>query len=201
MALGDNKNVLVGNPDVNGGLWVSDLISDVASLPTATSNLSEAGFVPAGYISEDGITEANERDTDKVKAWGGSTVRVLQNEHTVTYSFTFLELGNREVLKLLYGDENVIIDGDTTTIKKNSKVLPHKTWVIEILDGEEKLRIVVPDGQITETGERQFSHSAVLQVEVTIEAFEDANGEKSYEHQTKVTSGGDNGGETDPENP
>ena len=197
MALGDNKNVLVGIPDVSGGLWVSDLVSDTASLPKADTELATAGFTAVGFISEDGITEANERDTDKVKAWGGDTVRILQNEHTITYSFTFLEMGNPEVLKLLFGEDNIETSGDTTTIKKNAKVLEHKTFVIEVLDGDKKIRLVVPDGQITETGERQFSHNAVLQVEVTIEAFSDADGNKGYEYHTAVTDGG----ETDPENP
>ena len=201
MALGDNKNLLVGIPDVSGGLWVSDLVSETSALPKADTELTTAGFTAVGFISEDGITEANERDTDKVKAWGGDTVRILQNEHTITYSFTFLEMGNPEVLKLLFGEDNIETSGDTTTIKKNAKVLEHKTFVIEVLDGDKKIRLVVPDGQITETGERQFSHNAVLQVEVTIEAFSDSDGNKGYEYHTEVTSGGDNGGETDPENP
>ena len=201
MALGDNKNVLVGIPDVSGGLWVSDLVSETSALPKADTELTTAGFTAVGFISEDGITEANERDTDKVKAWGGDTVRILQNEHTITYSFTFLEMGNPEVLKLLFGEDNIETSGDTTTIKKNAKVLEHKTFVIEVLDGDKKIRLVVPDGQITETGERQFSHNAVLQVEVTIEAFSDVDGNKGYEYHTEVTSDGDNGGETDPENP
>ncbi|MGP5930339.1 phage tail tube protein [Corynebacterium glyciniphilum] len=196
MALGDNKNVLVGIPDVSGGLWVSDLVSETSALPTASTELAES-FTAVGFISEDGITEANERDTDKVKAWGGDTVRILQNEHTITYSFTFLEMGNPEVLKLLFGEDNIETSGGVTTIKKNAKVLEHKTFVIEVLDGDKKIRLVVPDGQITETGERQFSHNAVLQVEVTIEAFSDADGNKGYEYHTAVTDGG----ETDPENP
>lgn len=191
MALGDNKNVLVGIPDVSGGLWVSDLVSETSALPTSSTELGTAGFTAVGFISEDGITEANERDTDKVKAWGGDTVRILQNEHTITYSFTFLEMGNPEVLKLLFGEDNIETSGGVTTIKKNAKVLEHKTFVIEVLDGDKKIRLVVPDGQITETGERQFSHNAVLQVEVTIEAFSDSEGNKGYEYHTEVTAGGD----------
>lgn len=185
MALGDNKNVLVGIPDVNGGLWVADLVDDVADLPDAEADLEAAGFTAVGFIGEDGVTEANERDTDKIKAWGGDTVRVIQNDHTVTYSFTFLELGNPEVLKLIYGEDNVEVDGDSYTVKKNAKILPHKTWAIEVLDGDRKIRLVIPDGQITETGERNFVHSDVLSVEVTIEAFTDEDGNKGYEYQVQ----------------
>ena len=58
--------------------------------------------------------------------------------------------------------------------------------MIEVLDGDHKIRLVIPDGQITETGERQFSHNSVLQVEVTVEAFSDSDGNKGYEYHTKV---------------
>ena len=186
MALGDTKNVLVGIPDVSGGLWVGDLVEDTTSLPDASTTLADAGFTSVGFISEDGVTEASERDTDKIKAWGGDTVRVIQNEHSLTYSFTFMESGNHEVLKLIFGDDNVEIDGENVIIKKNSKVLPHKTWVIEVLDGEKKIRLVVPDGQITETGERVFVHSDVIKMEITVEAFNDSEGNKGYEYHTKV---------------
>ena len=151
MALGNTQDVLVGIPDSSGGLWVADLIEDTALLPGADTDLEVAGFVPAGFIGEDGVTEANDRDTDKIKAWGGDTVRVIQNDHTITYSFTFLELGNAEVLKLIYGEENVEVSDDQIQVKKNSQVLPHKTWVIEVFDkgADRKIRLVVPDGQIT----------------------------------------------------
>lgn len=185
MALGNTQNVLVGIPDSSGGLWVGDLIEDTAKLPDASTDLAGAGFVPAGFIGEDGVTEANERDVDKIKAWGGDTVRVIQNDHTITYSFTFLELGNFEVLKLIYGDENVERSGDQIIVKKNSQVLPHKTWVIEVFDKgtDRKIRLVIPDGQITETGDRNFTHSDVISMEVTIEAFVDKDGNKGYEYQ------------------
>lgn len=188
MALGNTKDVLVGIPDNSGGLWVADLIEETSSLPTADSSLADAGFKPVGFIGEDGVTEANDRDTDKIKAWGGDTVRVIQNDHTITYSFTFLELGNADVLKLIYGDENVEVNGDQVVVKKNSDVLPHKSWAIEVFDrgADRKVRLVVPDGQITETGERNFTHSDVISMEVTIEAFVDADGNKGYEYQTKV---------------
>lgn len=188
MALGNTRNVLVGIPDSSGGLWVGDLIEDSALLPDATTDLAEAGFIPAGFIGEDGVTEANERDVDKIKAWGGDTVRVIQNDHTITYSFTFLELGNFEVLKLIYGDENVEQSGDQIIVKKNSQVLPHKTWVIEVFDkgADRKIRLVIPDGQITETGDRNFTHSDVVSMEVTIEAFVDKEGNKGYEYQVEA---------------
>lgn len=188
MALGTTKNVLAGIPDVAGGLWVKDLIEDPAQYPKAGADLKADGWTHVGFISEDGVTEANERDTEKVKAWGGDTVRVLQNDHTQTFAFSFFELGNPEVLKLIYGDENVTVGSDgKVEVKQNSKVLPHKSFMIQVLDGNTKIDKFIPDGQITETGELQMTHSAVMSVEVTMEAFVDKQGNKVYTTQSQVT--------------
>lgn len=194
MALGNTKNVLAGIPDSAGGLWVKDLIKDQKDYPKQDTVLKDAGWTHVGFISEDGVTEANERDTEKVKAWGGDTIRVLQNEHTQTFTFTFSELGNPEVLKLIYGDENVTVGSDgKVEIKQNSKVLPHKSFCIEVLDGTKKIRKFIPDGQITETGELQMTHSAVMSVEATLEAFVDELGNKVYTTMTDTAAAADPG--------
>lgn len=204
MALGNTKNVLAGIPDVAGGLWVKDLIEDPSQYPKAGADLKADGWTHVGFISEDGVTEANERDTEKVKAWGGDTVRVLQNDHTQTFAFSFFELGNPEVLKLIYGDENVTVTDGKVEVKQNSKVLPHKSFMIQVLDGDTKIDKFIPDGQIIETGELQMTHSAVMSVEVTVEAFVDKQGNKVYTTQSTAaapvggaeTSGRDTGSET-----
>ena len=198
MALGNTANVLAGIPDSSGGLWVADKVVESADYPEAATELAAAGFKAVGFISEDGVTESQERDVEKVKAWGGDTIRVLQNEHTKTFAFTFAEMGNIDVLKLVYGDENVIEGADgAIDILHNSKTLPHKSFVIEVLDGNKKIRKFIPDGQIIETGELQLVHSGIMSMEVTIEAFPDADGNKVYESHSAVTAGG----QTDPENP
>lgn len=188
MALGNTQNVLAGIPDASGGFWAGPLV-EKASYPTASSDLKEAGLVSVGFINEDGVTEASERDTEKVKAWGGDTIRVLQNEHTMTYTLTFAELANPDVLKLIYGDENVTVGEDgSVEVKHTSKTLPHRSFAIEVLDGETKIRKFIPDGQITETGELQLVHSGIMSIEVTIEAFPDVDGVKVYTTQSKVTA-------------
>lgn len=200
MALGDTKNVLAGIPDVSGGLWVKDLNDGDNSLGP-TDNPGDEGWVHVGFISEDGVTEANERDTEKVKAWGGDTIRVLQNDHTQTFSFSFFELGNPEVLKLIYGDDNVhVSDSGEVDIDQNSKVLPHKKFLIEVLDGNNKIRKYIPDGQIIETGELQMTHSAVMSVEVTVEAFADDFGNKVYTSLIPLNARGRARSETTEEN-
>ena len=76
MALGNTQDVLVGIPDSYGGLWVADLIEDTALLPGADDDLKAAGFVPAGFIGEDGVTEAKDRKSTRLNSSHGEQSRM-----------------------------------------------------------------------------------------------------------------------------
>src|SRR5699024_2477043 len=68
----------------------------------------------------------------------------------------------------------------------NADVLEHRTWVFELKDGDNRIRVVVPDGQITTRGEINYTHAGAIQYEVTIEAVPDVDGNKAI----KVTDDG-----------
>lgn len=175
-------NVVAGVPLATGGILIGDLTA--AEPSTAVSALT--GFTAAGYIGEDGVTETNERSTDRIRAWGGDTVKVVQTEHNVTYQFTFLETLNVNVLEAVYGEDNVTTTAATVStgtlheVQVNSSTLPHKSYVFEVKDGDAKIRIYVPDGQITEVGDITYSDSEVIGYQVTVEAFADELGNKAY---------------------
>lgn len=284
------SNVVSGSPLATGGVLIGAL---TATAPTSAKG-ALTGYTAAGYIGEDGVTETNERSTEKVRAWGGDTVKVVQTEHGVSYSFTFLETLNSDVLKAVYGDANitttaavaalaapVVTLGATATtggtfaagtyfwkvtatdangetigsnevtatlaangtqvlnwgaitgatgykvyrgttaggqdklittlgtvttytdtgtagtaasvpstnttgagtrhkVSMNSTTLPHRSYVFEVKDGNAKVRIYVPDGQITEVGDVTYSDAEVVGYEVTVETFADSAGNKAY---------------------
>jgi hypothetical protein len=179
----DVLNVLAGKPLATGGV-----LRDPASstgLPTdATTPL--VGPTALGYIGEDGLTETIDRSTDKVKAWGGDVVKVVQTDFSVSYGFTFYESINADVLKAVHGDENVDLTpataahGNQTVTKINSTELPKSEWFFEVRDGQAKIRIYVPIGQITAVGEVNYNDGAVIGYPVTLEAFPDADGNQAY---------------------
>lgn len=174
--------VLAGVPLATGGILIGALTA--AEPSTAVSALT--GFTAAGYIGEDGVTETNERSTDRIRAWGGDTVKVVQTEHNVTYQFTFLETLNADVLKAVYGTSNVTTTAATVStgtlheVAINASTLPHQSYVFEVKDGLAKIRIYVPDGQITEVGDITYSDSEVIGYQVTVECFADELGNKAY---------------------
>jgi hypothetical protein len=175
-------NVVAGVPLATGGILIGALS---AAAPT-TAQGALPGFTAAGYIGDSGVVETNERSTDKIRAWGGDTVKVVQTEHNVSYQFTFLETLNADVLKAVYGDDNVTTTAATAStgtlheVSINGATLPHKSYVFEVKDGDAKIRIYIPDGQITEVGDVAYSDGEVVGYEVTVEAFGDDLGNKAY---------------------
>src|SRR5699024_4270112 len=108
-----------------------------------------------GYLSTDGVTESSERATEVIRAWGGDKVRTVQTEYGTTLSLTLIESRRAEALRLVFGDDNVDVASTpgTVTVKRNSKVLPHRQFIIAMLDGEESSHLDIGYGQVTEVGD------------------------------------------------
>lgn len=175
-------NVASGKPLASGGIWLAPIGS---TAPANVSAALHAAYKSAGYIGEDGVTEGGERSTTKIKAWGGDVVKVVQDEHSLTYTFRFIEAMNGDVLKAVYGSANVtttpatVSSGTIHQVKVTGESLPHFQIVFEIKDGDNRIRISAEDVQITEVGEITYSDGDVIGYEVTIECFADSEGVKA----------------------
>lgn len=178
-------NVFAAMPRATGALLRGTLGG--GTLPTsAKTDITSATYqwlVDQGYIGEDGFTQSESRDTDKKKAFGGKVVKVLQTDYSLTVQFAFLESINATVLKSIYGEENVEVrlDGEIV-VRKNSKMSPHASWVIDVYDGNALNRSVIGDGQIIEVDDIVKVHSDTIMYTVTMECFEDANGDNMVEY-------------------
>ena len=178
-------NVFNALPPVTGPIFWGPLGT---TGPTNETTALAAALKSLGYIGEDGVTLTEGRDTTKIKAFGGDTVLVVQTDHTVTLQFSVLEFMNEEVAKAVSGDSNVVVTPTTSTIGtrissvKNAKKLPHKTWAVDVLDDNKKLRLWVPDGQVTTIGDAQLVHTNVISRQLTVECFADSLGNKLYEY-------------------
>ena len=68
--MADAKLVTVSKPKVGGAVWRAPLGT---TLPTDATTALDKAFKSLGYISEDGMTNANSPESDSIKAWGGDT--------------------------------------------------------------------------------------------------------------------------------
>lgn len=171
--------ILTGKPlTATGGVRFADPTE--TSPVDAKTPLAEA-FQFGGYVGEDGVTRSTDASDEKIKAWGGDTVKIVRTEHSVSYTFQFMESANAVILRLINGDENVEVDSDTglITVKQTAAIPPRKQFVLDMADNEGHVRELIKDGQITSSGEVNFVHSDVIRYEVTIEAFPDKDGVKA----------------------
>lgn len=180
-------NVNIGKPKVGGAIYRAALGT---TLPTNATASLDAAFACLGYASDDGLTNSNSPTSNNIKAWGGDIVYTYNSDQTDTFSFTLIESSNTDVLKAVYGDDNVSGDLSTgITISANATEKGASSWVFElVLQGGGAKRIVVPKAFVTEIGEIAYSDESAVGYQITITAMVDESGNTHYEYLTSASA-------------
>ena len=185
MAANSSANVSVGKPMAAGGIYsgattVTKPVNATAALATGIENL--------GFVSDEGLTNSIEMDTEEIQEWGGNTVLTVRTSRTEKFQWTFIET-NELVLKEVYGQENVTKASDALTVLHNGAELPQRLYVFEIaLTGNKVKRIVVPLGKITEIGDVVYASGEPIGYQVTLSCSPDASGVTVYEYIAPVVT-------------
>lgn len=172
--------VVAGKPKVGGAIWSAPLGT---TLPTDATTALNVAFKDLGYVSDDGLTNELTTDTEEIKAWGGDTVLTAQTGTSDTFTYKLIEALNIEVLKEVYGANNVT--GTLATgikISVNSKEKIEHVIVIETIVRDKFKRIVLPIAKIKEMAEITYVDGEPVGYEVTVQALPDSNGNTHYEY-------------------
>ena len=126
------------------------------------------GFVEIGWISEDGVDEALEQNSEVFRAWqGAKVVRRKVTSSDRTFKFQALE-ENLATHGLKYrGQAPTVATGVATTTVKNQTAQDTRAWVFDLVDGGVTKRFVIPAGDYTMTGSIQYKGDSM-----TIHEFE-----------------------------
>ena len=182
-------NVSTGKPKITGAVFRAPLGTE---LPTdATTQLGSA-FVGLGYVSDGGLSNANDMSISSIKAWGGMIVYRSLEELTDNFSLVLIESKNANVLKAVYGDDNVTEDASGelhVAVKAEDPV--EAVWVFDmVLRGGIAKRIVIADGAITSRDEITYNDSDAIGYGITISAYPDENGKTHDEYIEAETVSG-----------
>ena len=175
------NEVTAGKPNVVGAVFR-------APLGTVLPNDAKTALIDAykdlGYVSEDGVTNTNSPESENIKAWGGEIVYTSQTEKNDEFVLTLISSLNVEVLKTIYGDNNVTESDGLITVKATSDEQVESVYVIDmILRNGALKRIVIPDGKITEIGDVTYKDDEVTGYELTITGLS-LDGVTHYEYIT-----------------
>lgn len=175
----DASNVGVGKPKVTGAVSVA---KSGSTLPTDAIAELDAAFKALGYCNEDGVTVAEERDSEDIAAWGGDTVYTSQTAYKESVTFTPIEC-NKYVVQLMYGEDNVTVEAGKMIVKHTGAELPEVCIIIETVPNAKTVaRYVIPRAKLTEKGDLTLNDSDPIGRELTFTALPDESGVTMYEY-------------------
>lgn len=153
-AMFDSSNVGIAKGRAGGYCLIAPKGTAVEQFEDMTKTLSSfltvSGVSSAGYISEDGVTKTVDVDSDDQKDWAGKVISSPISSYSESISCTFLE-SRLGVLKAVFGDDNVTVEGATTTVRHNENFNGAHVYVFDSVVSDTKVkRTIIPLGVINE---------------------------------------------------
>ena len=188
MAHTNVRNTQVARAGLAGGIFRYPLGT---VLPTDATSVRPtiAGWNPRlGGCDETGFTVSSKRDKDNKRDWNGDKVRSIQTGKDDTGKFVLIEPKSPQAKAMLYGDANVTVvpatasHGTQITAQSTSDVLPHHSYVVDTIDGDDKIRTCIADAQVSETGDIIFQSKDWTVYGITLEMFPDSQGRTWVEY-------------------
>lgn len=175
----NSANVTAGKPRIGGGIYIAPAGT---TLPTDAKTALSSDFLALGYVSEDGVVNSNSPESENIKAWGGDNVLTIMTSREDTFTFTLIEVMNINVLKLVYGDDNVTgaLSTGITVTANNGELESHVIVIDTILKGGVMQRTVIPAGTVSEVGDITYKDDEAVGFETTVSCEADASGNTHY---------------------
>ena len=183
------SDVRIGAPEqgVTGAIKHAPLGTPLPTL----SSISKTGvqldsdFAGNEYVSEEGLTLTPNMSTTDIKDWSKATVRKVLEGFDGTLGWTMIST-NEEAMKVAFGSANVTANaangthGNQTRTGLGAELPERQSFVFLMKDGDARIVIVVPEGQVTEVSEVNFAANAAVGWGVTLSCYPDSNGKSIY---------------------
>lgn len=179
-----SKNIFVGLPDqLTTGAILSGVETD--TIPAGIDAFVWTGKSESGYISEEGVTLTPNDSTESIKDWSGTELRRILTEFTGEITWEHLEL-SQGAMENYFGTGFVSVvaptasKGTQTKASLGKNALPVRSWYFKVKDGNRRIVIFVPHGQIVGRGEITLLANDAVRLPVTLATYPDAAGQNIY---------------------
>lgn len=179
----DSTKVLVGAADQSTtGAVLSGAVLTTIPATFADAEKALASMTDSGYVSEDGLTLTPDISTTEITEWNKSVVRKVIDSFDGTLGVTLIQ-ADAAGWKQALGDEYVTETAATKTagaqthIKMGAHLAPERAWGFKMKDGDKRVIIIVPKGQVTTLDEMSFTATDAVKLPLTISAYDDGAGE------------------------
>ncbi len=166
----------------NGGGWAAPVGTAQPVNPSATPG---APWLALGAISEEGLTNGVEEDTQSFTPWGlSSPFRTVVSSSVRTFQLTVWEtfrpiirgLHNRlEVADLVPDEDGIVTYAESATQRPD-----RRSFIFDVYDGNTWERAYVPEGEITERSEVTYQQTEMTGYQWTISTYPDSAGNLVY---------------------
>lgn len=139
----------------------------------------------SGYISEDGLSVTVTRSTTPIRDWSKNAVRNLLTEFSGAIALSFLQV-DEFAAKRMFGASNVTVTaataltGEIDKIAIGAELPPIEAWCFSMKDGNARIRVLVPCGQMTDVNQIDFKPDAGNIIGGTLAAYDDGTGHSIY---------------------
>ena len=179
----DSQKVTAGRPKVGGAVFSATLGSSLV-IPTDASTALTSDFKDLGYVSEDGVTQTMSNDTTDVKEWGGNTVLSIDDNFADQWKMKLIEATNIDVLKEVFGQNNVTVDSNGhITIAASAVGRDYRCYVVDmVLRNGGIRRVVLPNAKIASVEDITHGAKDAVGYGITLKCAPDASGKSHYEY-------------------
>ena len=185
MATMNANEVGVGSAAATGAIWVAP---KGTALPADATTALGSTFKLLGFTSDAGVQISESSSTEALRAWEGRTeVYNVRTEYTESVAFAPIQC-NEDVAKLTWGDDMVVVDGQSGTItaKHHGKTLEPVVIVIETTPRENMVKRYCGTFQLIERGEIALDATQFDGRQLTFNSIADSNGVTMYEHTATI---------------
>lgn len=155
------------------------------AMPADARTALASAWDDGGYVSEDGLSVTITRSTTPIRDWSKAAVRNLLTEFGGAIAVAFLQV-DEFAAKRMFGANNVSVAAATATsseiikISIGAELPPIEAWCFSMKDGNARIRVCVPRGQMTDVNQIDFKPDAGNVIGGTLTAYDDGTGKSIY---------------------